>query len=46
MLLPDPPRAPPAGLLPSIISMLWDTYVLPMAFYFASQAGFPASQLP
>ncbi|KAL4419727.1 hypothetical protein ABPG75_006825 [Micractinium tetrahymenae] len=26
------------GILPSLISMLWDTYVLPMAFFFSSQS--------
>lgn len=26
------------GILPSIISMLWDTYVLPMAFFFSAQS--------
>lgn len=25
------------GILPSVISMLWDTYVLPMAFFFSSE---------
>ncbi|KAI3425260.1 hypothetical protein D9Q98_009028 [Chlorella vulgaris] len=26
------------GILPSIISMTWDTYVLPMAFFFSAQS--------
>ncbi|KAL4437833.1 hypothetical protein ABPG77_005745 [Micractinium sp. CCAP 211/92] len=26
------------GILPSLISMLWDTYVLPMAFFFSAQS--------
>lgn len=26
------------GILPSVISMLWDTYVLPMAFFFSAQS--------